>query len=125
MRTEKELGEALKREDDTITIEGDLVNKVIKIHGTGKTAWGLTIGAIGVAVVSVLATVATAGTSTPATGSAALISGGAAATVLGVPTAVSAVSIAVAAGGVGALNKLRDYNLTKINDNKVILKRKK
>ena len=113
MRTEKELGEALKREEDTITIEGDLVNKVIKIHGTGKTAWGLTIGAIGVAVVSVLATVATAGTSTPATGSAALISGGA------------AVSIAVAAGGVGALNKLRDYNLTKINDNKVILKRKK
>lgn len=125
MRTEKELGEALKREEDTITIEGDLVNKVIKIRGTGKTAWGLTIGAIGVAVVSVLATVATAGTSTPATGSAALISGGAAATVLGVPTAVSAVSIAVAAGGVGALNKLRDYNLTKINDNKVILKRKK
>lgn len=51
MRTEKELGEALKREEDTITIEGDLVNKVIKIHGTGKTAWGLTIGAIGVAVV--------------------------------------------------------------------------
>ena len=122
MRTEKELGEALKREEDTITIEGDLVKKVIKIHGTGKPAWGLAIGAIGVAVVSV---VATAGTSTPATGSAALISGGAAATVLGVPTAVSAVSIAVAAGGVGALNKLRDYNLTKINDNKVILKRKK
>ena len=118
MRTEKELGEALKREEDTITIEGDLVKKVIKIHGTGKPAWGLAIGAIGVAVVSVVATVATAGTSTPATG-------GAAATVLGVPTAVSAVSIAVAAGGVGALNKLRDYNLTKINDNKVILKRKK
>ena len=125
MKTEKELGEALKREEDTITIEGDLVKKVIKIHGTGKPAWGLAIGAIGVAVVSVVATVATAGTSTPATGSAALISGDAAATVLGVPTAVSAVSIAVAAGGVGALNKLRDYNLTKINDNKVILKRKK
>ena len=30
MRTEKELGEALKREEDTITIEGDLVKKVIK-----------------------------------------------------------------------------------------------
>lgn len=69
MRTEKELGEALKREEDTITIEGDLVKKVIKIHGTGKPAWGLAIGAIGVAVVSVVATVATAGTSTPATGS--------------------------------------------------------
>ena len=53
MRTEKELGEALKREEDTITIEGDLVKKVIKIHGTGKPAWGLAIGAIGVAVVSV------------------------------------------------------------------------
>ena len=30
MRTEKELGEALKREEDTITIEGDIINKVNK-----------------------------------------------------------------------------------------------
>ena len=36
MKTEKELGEALKREEDTITIGGDLVKKVIKIHGTGN-----------------------------------------------------------------------------------------
>ncbi|WP_332405986.1 hypothetical protein, partial [Vibrio metschnikovii] len=38
---EADLGEALKREQDTIEIEGDLKNKVLKIKATGKVAWAV------------------------------------------------------------------------------------
>lgn len=40
MTDEKELGKALKEEQDEIIIESDLVNKVFKIKATGKAAWG-------------------------------------------------------------------------------------
>ena len=33
---------------DTIEIEGDLVRRVIKIKATGKVAWGVCIGALGI-----------------------------------------------------------------------------
>uniref|UniRef100_UPI003F583790 hypothetical protein n=1 Tax=Vibrio cholerae TaxID=666 RepID=UPI003F583790 len=52
---EADLGEALKREQDTIEIEGDLKNKVLKIKATGKVAWAVAIGAIGIAVAVLIA----------------------------------------------------------------------
>ena len=124
VRTEKELGEALKEEKDTIEIEGDLRRKVIKIKATGKVAWVVAIGAIGVAVVATLAIVPTGGTSAPATGvllPAAIAFGGG---IGGISVACTAVSIAVAAGGVGALNTLHEYDLSE-KDGVVILKRSK
>ena len=45
-------------------------------------------------------------------------------TILGAGVATSAVAIAVAAGNVNVLNKLRDYDLEKISDTKVILHKK-
>lgn len=114
---EDDLGEALKKEQDTIEIEGDLIKKVLKIKATGSVAWAIAIGAIGVAVAVVIST---GGTGAPVSG----FVGVGAVTVLGWSTAVSAVSIAVAAGGVSALNKLRRYKVVEESGNKLILKRR-
>lgn len=123
VRTEKELGKAIKEEKDTIEIEGDLRRKVIIIKATGKVAWAVAIGAIGVAVTATFLILPTGGASAPATGvllPAAVAFGGG---IGGISVACAAVSIAVAAGGVGALNTLREYDLTE-KDGMVILKRK-
>ncbi|RVU85996.1 hypothetical protein EOL70_00660 [Leucothrix sargassi] len=114
---EADLGEALKSSQDIIEIEGDLKNKVLKIKATGKVAWTIVIAAIGVAVTILITT---GGTGAPASG----IVGGGAVAVLGMPTAISAVSIAVAAGGVGVLNSLRSYKIADQSNGKLVLKRK-
>ena len=124
MTTEKELGEALKRGDSTIVVEFELANKVIRIKATEKGVWALCVTAIGVAVVFGVVTISTAGTATVpsafiATPAIATVSG-----FLGMPTAISAIGIAMAGGGVGALNKLRGYQLEKVADEKVILHKK-
>lgn len=64
MTTEKELGEALKRGDSTIEVELDLARKVIKIKTVRNGMWALCVTAIGVAVVSGVVAISTAGTAT-------------------------------------------------------------
>lgn len=78
------------------------------------------IGAIGIGVALILALLATAGVSGIAS-SAALVP---AVGVLGLGATTAAISIAVAAGGVGVLNKLRDYKLEKLSSNKIRLTKK-
>ena len=124
MTTEKELGEALKRGDSTIEVELDLSKKVVKIKTAERGSWALCVAAIGVAVVCGVVTISTAGTATVpsafiATPAIATVSG-----FLGMPTAISAIGIAMAGGGVGELNKLRGYRLEKVSDEKVILHKK-
>lgn len=124
MTTEKELGEALKRGESTIEVEFDLQNKVLKIKALEKGAWAVCVAAIGVAVVCGVVTISTAGT---ATVPSAFVAAPAVVTVssfLGMPTAISAIGIAIAGGGVGALNKLRGYRVEKVSDEKVILHKK-
>lgn len=120
MRDEKELGKALKEKQDRIEIEGDLVNKVFKIKITGKVAWGVCIGAIAVAV----GWCVTGGVVLPGSAVAALPVLAGPIAILGTGPAVSAVLIAAAAGGVGALNSLRDYDLERISNTKAILRRR-
>ena len=120
MRDEKELGKALKRKDNKIVIEGDLSKKVIRIKATGSVAWGVCIAAIAIAVAAILASPVAAPASIPAI----IPTLGAATTVLGIDAATAALGIAVAGGGIGTLNTLRDYRLEKISDQKVILHRK-
>ena len=106
VRTEKELATQIENNADMIIIEG-------------KAAWIVAIGAIGVAVAGILAAPATGGV----TSSAAFLMAPAAVTTLGLPSATTAILIAVAAGGVGVLNKLRDYDIVEENDKRVKLKR--
>ncbi|WP_299022860.1 hypothetical protein [uncultured Photobacterium sp.] len=115
--TEKDLGKALKDELDTIEIEGDLTKKVLRIKATGKVAWAIAIGAIGIAVTILISS---GGTGAPVSG----LVGFGAVSVLGSATSVSAVSIAVAAGGVSALNSLRRYRVVEQSGKKVVLKRR-
>ena len=120
MTDAKDLASAIKHEQSTIEVEGDLAKHVIRIKVTGPVAWGVCIAAITVAVASIVAAPETAGTSS-FIGLPAMA--GATAT-LGMGTTIAAVTIAVAGGGVGILNKLRDYDMEKISDDKVILIRK-
>lgn len=76
------------------------------------------------AVVAILATAGTGGAAAPISGVAGLGASGAAVGILGASTTYSAITIAVAAGGVGVLNKLRGYDVIKRSENSIILKRK-
>lgn len=115
--TEEELGKALESGQDTIEITGSLKDKVIKIKAVGHVSWAVAIGAVGIAVIAILST---GGVAAPA--SAGIVGVGAA-SVLGIPAATSAVWIAVAAGGVGALNKLRSYKIESNSGNVLVLKK--
>lgn len=118
---EKDLGRKVKNGESTIEVEGDLAGKIIRIKVTGDVAWLVCVGAIGVALASTLMAPATAGVSEVAS----LVAGSVAATTLGVSTTVTAVLIAVGGGGVGVLNKLRDYKMEKLTDEHIILHRRK
>lgn len=119
VRTEKELAKQIENNADIIIIEGSLKDKVIRIKATGKAAWIVAIGAIGVAVASFLSAPATGGVSTVSS----FVGASAAVTTLGLSTTTSAILIAIAAGGVGVLNKLRDYDIVEENDKRIKLKR--
>lgn len=131
VKTSKELGQAIKAEKETIEIEGDLAAKVIRIKATGKVAWGVAAAALGIGVFAIVhtphATVATApaggvGGAISFTGGA--VSTGAAGAILG-PAAITALTIAVAAGGIGALTTLRNkYKITNKSKGHVVLKKK-
>ena len=121
---EKELGEALKNDEDYIEITGEFGDKIIRIKATGKVAWAVAFGAIGVAVVAVLSIPTTGGTSAVPALAANAILAPAAVSILGAGTVASAIAIAVAAGSVGVLNKLRKYKMTKISDSHIILSKK-
>jgi hypothetical protein len=124
-RTEEELADAINNGDDTIEIEGDLKNKIIKIKATGQVAWVIAIGAIGAAVLAIVVippipippVIAAKGVMAA---SAAPVAVG----VLGLPATIAAVTIAIASGGIGVLNKLRDYDIIEKNDSKLVLKKK-
>ncbi len=118
--TEKDLGDALKRNEDCIEIIGDLAKKTIKIRATGNVAWAIAIAAVGVAVYGVIALPVTGGTSAAVSGLVAPAAVG----ILGGTITLSAVSIAVAAGGIGALTSLRKYKEVSRTGNSLILKRK-
>ncbi len=124
VRNEEELGKAIKDNTIEIEIESDeLGKKVLRIKATGAVAWGACIVALGVAVAAVIGTIATGGTAAPVTIPASLAFAAPAVATLGVPVATTAIGIAVAGGGVGILNQLREYDLEQ-KDGKVILKKK-
>lgn len=114
---EKELGKAIKAKRETIVIEGDLKNKVVKIKATGKVAWAVAIGGIAIALAIILATGGTGILPTLVVAAPTTVS------ILGLPAAVTAVSIAIAGGGVAVLNKLRKYKIIENNRERLVLRR--
>jgi hypothetical protein len=117
--TEKELGEALKNEEDTIEITGDLAKKTIKLRATGKVAWAIALAAIGIAVYAAIVAIPTGGSSAAISAFAAPAAVG----ILGGAVTYTAIAIAVAAGGVGALTTLRSYKEVARTSSSITLKR--
>ena len=128
VRTEKELANALKSNENEITIEGSLKDKTIRIKGTGTVAWVVALGAIGVAVIVALKTpIAIAGgpQATVAMGTIATASASAAVGILGLPTTMAAISISVVAKSTSVLKKLyNDYSIVSQGNNYVKLRKK-
>ncbi|MBH3426328.1 hypothetical protein [Pseudomonas alkylphenolica] len=124
VKTEKELADAVNRNEDTIEIEGDLAKKTVRIKATGTVAWAVAIGSIGIVFYGVIATLGTGGAATPVAGIAAAAGSSAALSVLGAAATTAAVSMAVSVRSLGVLKKLRgNYKITSTSDNKVTLKR--
>ena len=119
IRTEKELAEAIKNNQETIEIEGSLKEKTIRIRAIGKVAWVIAIGAIGAGFYGLLAAPATRGGSLVVDGFMAPV----AVSALGVGATYSSFVIAVVAGGVGALNSLRGYKEVSRSNGILVLKR--
>ncbi len=120
VHTKEELNDAMKRGDNTIEIEGDLANRVVRIKATGAVAWAIAAGAIGIAVYAAIALIPSGGTTAPVSGVAAATG----AAFLGVETVTAAIGLAVAAGGIGILTRLRsDYRITSTADNRVVLEK--
>jgi uncharacterized membrane protein YdbT with pleckstrin-like domain len=124
VNTEKDLGEALKSGEDFIEIEGDLARKTIRIRATGKAAWMLAIGSLGIAAFAAYATVGTGGAAAPIASAAVAVAAPAAVGVLGISATVSALGIAIAAGGIGALTTLRKYKEVSRTGNTLVLQRR-
>lgn len=124
MKSSEELGKALKNKEDILVIEGDLRKRVIKIRATGKIAWAIAIGCIGLAFFALATILTSAGTSSVVAIPSELLLGTAASTILGYHTAVSALAISIAAGGVHYLDDLREYEKVSDKDNVLILRRK-
>ncbi|RDU61210.1 hypothetical protein [Helicobacter sp. MIT 14-3879] len=100
IQDEKELAQALKNEEDCIEIEGNLARGTFKIKATGKIAW-----AVYILFAAAAAIIASRRMATPAAEDFIAF----------------AATIAIAGGGIGVLNKLRDYKLEKISDTHIKL----
>ena len=134
--TEKELGNAINDNIDTIEIEGDLAKKVVKIKATGKVAWAACIGSLTVAIIATVAAMIP-DPAEPVELGVASISYGISAVALGTATtsavsigiagaiAAGATGVAVGSSAIGILNKLRKYKITEKSERKLILKRSK
>ncbi len=120
VRTAEELGAAIKNGESTIEIEGDLAKKTIKLRATGNVAWAIAFAAIAIAVGAAFLAIPTGGTSS----TVAFAVAPAAVGILGISVTTAAISIAIAAGGVSALTKIRNYEEVKRGDGLLVLRRK-
>lgn len=125
VKTEKELANAISNGADFIEIEGDLAKKTIRIRAVGKVAWAIAFSAIGIAVYATITTVGTGGTAAPATAPTSAFAAASAISILGVSTTMTAITIAVSAGGVAVLTSIRnEYKEVSRSDNLLVLKKK-
>lgn len=125
VKNEEDLAKEINNDKDTIEVEGDFVNKIIKIKATGPVAWVIAFGAIG--IVAGAAYVTLTPSPDPATKmfapAAGVAAGGAAVAILGVSATTAAIALVRAAGSVSVLTKLRSYKIVSQSENRVVLKR--
>lgn len=118
-RNESELGKALRNNDETIELHGDLARRIRKLKALSHVLWCICMSLLAITISAVLLSPAAPGVSAVA----GLVAGTPAAGILGVPTAVTAVLTAVSGGGTAVLSKLRNYRMTVLTENHIILNR--
>lgn len=118
--TYKDLAMAVLADSNKIEITGDIRKGTVKIVTSGSVSWVIAIGAIGIAYAAIMMIPATGGTSSTLSGIAAP----AAVASIGLPATTAAISIAVSAGSLSAIKKLRNYKVETQSDGKTILVKK-
>lgn len=117
---EKELSKALQDGIDSIEIEGNLKDKVLRIKASGKVAWVIALGAIAIAVIVALSnTLANIGEANKV-----LMESPDSTPHLWLGGVWILVGIAVVAIIVAMLNKFRGYKLEKVSNTRIILRKK-
>lgn len=117
---EKELGKALQDGIDSIEIEGNLKDKVLRIKASGKVAWVIALGAIAIAVIVALSnTLANIGEANKV-----LMESPDSTPHLWLGGVWILVGIAVVAITLAMLNKFRGYKLEKVSNTRIILRKK-
>lgn len=117
---EKELSKALQDGIDSIEIEGNLKDKVLRIKASGKVAWVIALGAIAIAVI-----VALSNTLANISGAnKVLMESPDSAPYLWLGGVWILAGIAVVAITLAMLNKFRGYKLEKVSNTRIILRKK-
>jgi len=106
-----------------MSTESEAGKTAFKIKATGNVAWAVCIAALAVAIVAILVSPATLGTSVVIGGAVETFMAPVVVTTLGFSAASGAITIAIAGGGVGILNKLRKYKMKKENGKIILLKK--
>jgi hypothetical protein len=130
--TKKELADAIKGNESTIIVKGEMVVHIKRLKTIGNAAWVVAFAAIGGAIYMAITTPAAALASAPVGGFGAtipftgtLVAGGAAATILGIGATQFLIGLGVAAGGTAAISKLRvNYSISNKSDNELTLTKK-
>ena len=121
VKDEKELVQAIKNNVDYIEVECGIKDFFIKIKGTGKIAWTVCLGCLAIAAATTTYRVEKENNDAKKIAISA-ISATAAAAILGPTTAATCVMMAVSAGGVDVLNKLREYRIEEQGDRLFLVK---
>lgn len=119
VKDEEELGKALKNNEETIEMKGNLARRIFRIWNIDKLLWCLCLACLTVAVAALIASPTIGGI--PAV--AGVVSGTPAAAILGVSTAKSAVLTAVSGGSVRVLKQLRGYRMERFDESHIVLYR--
>ena len=122
VNTIKKLVDALFDERNCIEVEGDFAKKIYKIRMSGPAAFALAIVALSAYAASQTAEIVSGGTAT-AVAVPAMIGSGAAAAAFGFATAC-AVKMVTYGKGTKPLKLLKEYDVKKISNKKIILTKK-
>lgn len=113
----RELGKALKKGEKQISIEGELVQRVLTIKHTSEIPWAMALGAVTVPIT----TLTLMGPYRRVSFGLHTYTAPTAIGIIGAKATETAIEVGVAGGGVSALNKLRSYKIQNQDDEQLTL----
>lgn len=119
VKTEDELVKAIKNNEDYILLEKGLDGTIKSILITGRICWGIVLGSIAVSITAIIASAPTGGISNVAH----IVTAPIAITTIGSSAAISATTIAMKAGSIKILSKLRKYRIVRETNEGMIIAR--